>query len=52
MDWRVLALRKSIDEYRQDMFDLAVKKGLTSPEVIKISQKLDSEILLWQKLFI
>ncbi|MGZ9818076.1 aspartyl-phosphate phosphatase Spo0E family protein [Peribacillus simplex] len=47
---KVLALRKNIGEYRQEMFKLAGKKGLSDPQVIKISQQLDGEIVMWQKI--
>ncbi|TDL91740.1 aspartyl-phosphate phosphatase Spo0E family protein [Vibrio vulnificus] len=32
------------------MFKLAGKKGLSDPQVIKISQQLDGEIVMWQKI--
>jgi hypothetical protein len=45
----VVALWESINEYRQDMYELAMKKGFTDPQVIKISQQLDREIIILQK---
>ncbi|MGE7763091.1 Spo0E family sporulation regulatory protein-aspartic acid phosphatase [Peribacillus sp. NPDC097895] len=40
----------SQEEYRQEMFKLAGKKGLSDPQIIKISQQLDGEIVMWQKI--
>lgn len=45
-----LDLRKDISEHRQDLSNLAKSKGLSHPEVIKISQQLDEEIILLQKM--
>ena len=47
---KVLDLRKNIGEYRQELVKLAGKKDLTDPQVIKISQQLDGEIVMWQKI--
>ena len=47
---KLLALGKSIDEHRHDMYELAKEKGLSDPQTIKISQQLDREIIMWQKL--
>ena len=47
---KLLALRKSIDKHRHDMYELAKEKGLSDPQIIKISQQLDREIIMWQKL--
>jgi hypothetical protein len=38
---KVLALKNSINEYRQNMVELAGKKGLSDPQVKRISQQLD-----------
>ncbi|WP_078410534.1 aspartyl-phosphate phosphatase Spo0E family protein [Priestia abyssalis] len=46
----VSALRETIDEYRQSMYELAKKKGISDPHVIKISQKLDRKIIMLQKI--
>ncbi|MEI4828966.1 aspartyl-phosphate phosphatase Spo0E family protein [Bacillus sp. FJAT-53711] len=46
---KLLALNKSIDEHRYDMYELAKEKGLLDPQIIKISQQLDREIIIWQK---
>jgi hypothetical protein len=46
----VLALRESIDEYRQRMYELAKKKGISDPHVVKISQQLDGKIIMLQKI--
>ncbi|MBT2667270.1 aspartyl-phosphate phosphatase Spo0E family protein [Bacillus sp. ISL-4] len=46
----VLALRESIEEYRQNMSELAKKKGISDPNVIKISQQLDGKITILQKI--
>lgn len=45
-----LALKHSIDESRQDMYELARKKGISDPQVIKISQQLDKQIIKFQKI--
>jgi hypothetical protein len=41
----VLELSKMIDGHRQDMYVLTKNKGTSHPEVIKISQQLDEDIL-------
>ncbi|MFE4706831.1 Spo0E family sporulation regulatory protein-aspartic acid phosphatase [Peribacillus simplex] len=46
----VLALRESIEEYRQSMSELAKKKGISDPHVIKISQQLDGKITILQRI--
>ncbi len=46
---KVVALKNSINEYRQNMIELAGKRGLSDPQVIRISQQLDEEIIKWQK---
>jgi hypothetical protein len=43
-----IKIKKKIDKYRQEMFDLAGKKVLSHPQVIRISQQLDKEIFIWQ----
>jgi Spo0E like sporulation regulatory protein len=43
-------LNKIILIYRSDMYKLAKIKGLSDPDVIKISQKLDLKILRYQKI--
>jgi hypothetical protein len=45
-----LDLSKSITNYRLDMYELAKSRCLSDPDVMKISQKLDSKILIAQKL--
>ena len=47
---KVIELRKSINKDRQEMYKLAKNVGLLDPSVIKISQKLDDEIVLLQKI--
>ncbi|MGM0922976.1 MAG: aspartyl-phosphate phosphatase Spo0E family protein [Bacillota bacterium] len=47
-----LDLSKSISKYRSVMYELAKNKGLSNPDVIKISQQLDTEILKAQKILI
>jgi hypothetical protein len=44
-----LELRKSIDNYRLNMYELVRNKGLSDPDVIKISQQLDKKIFMLQK---
>lgn len=46
----VSALRETIDEFRQSMYELAKKKGISDPRVIKISQQLDGKIIMLQKI--
>ena len=46
----VLALRNSIDEYRKKMYELAREKGISDPDVVKISQQLDHKIMMLQKI--
>ncbi|WP_440602764.1 aspartyl-phosphate phosphatase Spo0E family protein [Bacillus sp. GB_SG_008] len=46
---KLLALNKSIDEHRHDMYEFAKEKSLSDPQIIKISQQLDREIIIWQK---
>ncbi|SIS01238.1 Spo0E like sporulation regulatory protein [Peribacillus simplex] len=45
-----LALRESIEVYRQSMSELAKRKGISDPHVIKISQQLDVKITILQKI--
>ncbi|WP_223587978.1 aspartyl-phosphate phosphatase Spo0E family protein [Neobacillus bataviensis] len=45
-----LDLRKDIREHRNALYVLAKSKGLSHPEVIKISQQIDNEISLLQKI--
>jgi len=45
-----LDLRKDIREHRNDLYVLAKSKGLSNPEVFKISQQIDEEIFLLQKI--
>lgn len=47
---KALVLRKDIDKYRQELMKLAGKEGLSDPQVISISQQLDGEIIMWQKM--
>ena len=46
----VLALRESINEYRQSMHEVAKKKGISDPSVIQISKQLDGKIIMLQKI--
>ncbi|OKL35351.1 aspartyl-phosphate phosphatase Spo0E family protein [Domibacillus mangrovi] len=46
----ILYLTKSIDEDRQVMYELAVNKVLSDPDVVKISQKIDRKIEIVQKI--
>jgi hypothetical protein len=39
-------LLNGIDDYRLSMYELAKNKGLSDPEVIKISQQLDKKIFV------
>lgn len=45
---KMLDLYKNIDDYRVDMYELAKGKGFSYSEVIRISQKLDREIIILQ----
>ncbi|MFS0599270.1 aspartyl-phosphate phosphatase Spo0E family protein [Peribacillus frigoritolerans] len=44
-----LDLSKCIANDRSDMYELAKNKGFSDPDVIKLSQQLDSKILTIQK---
>jgi hypothetical protein len=46
----VAALSASIGEYRQRMYELAKKKGISDPQVLKISKQLDRKIMMLQKI--
>lgn len=46
----VLELSKMIDGHRQDMYVLTKNKGTSHPEVIKISQHLNEDILRLQNI--
>ncbi|MFE4075283.1 Spo0E family sporulation regulatory protein-aspartic acid phosphatase [Peribacillus sp. YIM B13477] len=46
----VLELSNLIDGHRQDMYVLTKNKGTAHPEVIKISQQLDEDILRLQSI--
>lgn len=41
----VIDIMKCIDNYRMDMYELAMKKGIADPDVIKLSQDLDEKII-------
>lgn len=41
MEFRISNLRKLIEEMRMELIQLANRKPLTHPEVVKLSQKLD-----------
>lgn len=41
----VIDIMKCIDNYRMDMYELAIKKGIADPDVIKLSQDLDEKII-------
>lgn len=49
---KILDLINSIREYRKDMYDVAKNKGISHPDVLKISQQLDKKIILFQSLYI
>ncbi|MCM2534740.1 Spo0E family sporulation regulatory protein-aspartic acid phosphatase [Neobacillus pocheonensis] len=40
-----LDLRKSIEKYRRDLYELAKSKGIYDPEVKKIVKELDGKIM-------
>ena len=46
----VLALRESINEYRESMHEVAKKKGISDPSVAQISKQLDGKIIMLQKI--
>ncbi|MGM0875232.1 MAG: aspartyl-phosphate phosphatase Spo0E family protein [Bacillota bacterium] len=46
----VLELSKSINDFRQDMYELIRSKGVSDPDVIKISKQLDRKIFMLQKI--
>ncbi len=45
-----LELSKSINEDRRIMYDALQKKGISDPEVRKISQQLNKKIIALQKM--
>lgn len=45
-------LNKFIYTYRSKMYELAKNRGLSDPDVIKLSQRLDLEILIAQRISI
>ncbi|USY54945.1 aspartyl-phosphate phosphatase Spo0E family protein [Bacillus sp. 1780r2a1] len=47
---RALDLMESIDECRQNMYELAKKRDLSDPEMIDISQQLDIKIAIFQNI--
>ncbi|QIZ07717.1 aspartyl-phosphate phosphatase Spo0E family protein [Priestia megaterium] len=47
--FKLVQTEKKIMEYQQAMYDLANVSGLNDPHVLSISQKLDKEILFFQK---
>lgn len=49
---RALDLRRSIDEYRRNINDLATNKGIPNPEVIRLNQELDKKIIILQKMLV
>jgi cupin superfamily acireductone dioxygenase involved in methionine salvage len=49
---RALDLRRSIDEYRRNINDLATNKGISNPEVIRLNQELDKKIIILQKMLV
>lgn len=47
---KALDIRKSIDDYRQELHELTKKKGHTDPDVIQIRQQLEEKILMLKKI--
>jgi Spo0E like sporulation regulatory protein len=47
---KALDLSKSITDYKRDMYKLAKNKGISDPDVIRISHKLDGQIVMLQKM--
>lgn len=47
---KALELRRSIERYRRNMNELATNKGISHPDVIRMSQNLDEEIIILQKI--
>ncbi|MGG1400247.1 aspartyl-phosphate phosphatase Spo0E family protein [Bacillus salipaludis] len=47
---KLVELNKDINEYRQEMILVSQKKGISSQEVLKISQKLDEKIAIFQQI--
>lgn len=45
-----LEVTKSINAIRQDLRELIKNKGLSDPEVIRMNQQLDREIITLKKL--
>jgi hypothetical protein len=47
---KVVKVCSKIDDYRKDMQELAMSKGLDDPEVLKLSMKLDKLINVYQEI--
>jgi hypothetical protein len=47
--FKLVQTERKIMEYQHAMYDLAKISGLNDPHVLSISQKLDKEILFFQK---
>ncbi|MGE7904693.1 aspartyl-phosphate phosphatase Spo0E family protein [Peribacillus sp. NPDC094092] len=45
---KILELSKMIDGHRKDIYVLTKNKGTSHPEVLKISQQLDEDIMRMQ----
>ncbi|MGG0418616.1 aspartyl-phosphate phosphatase Spo0E family protein [Priestia aryabhattai] len=46
----VIDLNKNIENYRRDMYELVKNKDILDPDVIRISHRLDEEVLIFQKI--
>ncbi|MFE4708789.1 Spo0E family sporulation regulatory protein-aspartic acid phosphatase [Peribacillus simplex] len=47
---KVLDLKKSIGDYRRDMNKLVINKDISHPDFLKISNQLDEELSVLQKM--
>jgi uncharacterized protein Yka (UPF0111/DUF47 family) len=47
---KVVKVCSKIDDYRRDMQELAMYKGLDHPDVLKLSMKLDKLINIYQEI--
>ena len=45
-------LKKEIEQTRNEMLISGKKRGLTATQTVKLSKKLDEQILLYQKMFL
>jgi len=45
-------LKKEIEQTRNEMLISGEKRGLTATQTVRLSEKLDEQIILYQKMFL